>query len=657
MFGTESIISLVLQGKDQASSAFNVVGNAVGGLGSALTSIATGGLVIFATELAAASGVAFSFSQEVDTALNLVSAQTGLTGNALDQFKDQAEGVFLNNWGDSFEDVAQSMATVRNMTQANGDALGELLGELTEGALILRDVFEVDVAESTDAVNALMENFGLTGQEALDLITSGFQRGLNSSDDFLDTIGEYSNQFGDAGFDAEQFFSILETGNANGVLGTDKVADAVKEMSIILAEGGDDVSAAFTAIGLDFDGLQENVAGGDASWADYFDQIVGGLADIDDPIQRATAQTTIFGTMAEDLGVNFTDGLSSAQTALEDLVGATQQAGNAVSQGLGPAWESFKRQALVAIEPLGNALGDALLSLTPVLSVIGNWLAVNIPQAIQLLRDFWTANIQPLFAGFSTQITDLSPIINGLSNLFSGGLAVAFQVVETYWNAYLQPVFSAITQVINASIIPLFNDVGSLLGQSMPSIIQSVSGIWSSVFVPALTFAGNVVSTILIPAIGNAVDWLRSNLPLAVATASDIWQTRLQPALQAVQSVIQNDIIPAFNTTATWLQDNIPQAIQTAVAFWQSTLKPAFDLIYSTLVTNLQPAFNTLEQWFSQKAPLAITALIIFWNTQLQPALTSVWEFIQTNLNPIFGKVGEWLQEKIPLLPNKLPPT
>ena len=56
------------------------------------------------------------------------------------------------------------------------------------------------------------------------------------------------------GFSADEFFSIMETGSAGGVLGTDKIADSVKEMGIRLNENAKGVSEAFTAMGLDFAG-------------------------------------------------------------------------------------------------------------------------------------------------------------------------------------------------------------------------------------------------------------------------------------------------------------------------------------------------------------------------------------------------------------------
>ena len=59
--------------------------------------------------------------------------------------------------------------------------------------------FDFDVAESTRAATQLMQKFGLSSDEAYNLIAQGAQNGLNKNGDLLDVINEYSNQYSQAG--------------------------------------------------------------------------------------------------------------------------------------------------------------------------------------------------------------------------------------------------------------------------------------------------------------------------------------------------------------------------------------------------------------------------------------------------------------------------
>lgn len=45
--------------------------------------------------------------------------------------------------------------------------------------IFLSDVYEIDIADSTKAADALMQKFGLTADEAYNLIAQGAESGLN----------------------------------------------------------------------------------------------------------------------------------------------------------------------------------------------------------------------------------------------------------------------------------------------------------------------------------------------------------------------------------------------------------------------------------------------------------------------------------------------
>jgi phage-related minor tail protein len=193
------------------------------------------------------------------------------------------------------------------------------------------------------------------------------------------------------------FFSLMETGLQGGVLGTDKISDAIKEMNVRLNEGGDEVKEAFGAIGLDFDRIAGFVRSGDEAWADYFDNIVVGINSIENPIARSQAQIAIFGTMAEDLGVSFTEGLSTSVTTLEDLAGAADSVAT-TGASIGEQWDIAMRQLLVGLQPVAETflpmlsegiatLGDFLVEARPVFEAFANNLKDTMGPAMLLIED------------------------------------------------------------------------------------------------------------------------------------------------------------------------------------------------------------------------------------------------------------------------------
>lgn len=354
---------------DTASAVIDQVTDKLGGLGKFAAGIggaAAGALAVVGTAAAGATALAFSTAQDIQSGQRDIQRSLGDTANAATDYKAVMTDAFGANLGDDMADIAQTIIEVEQNTARLGGVSENVLSGMVQDAERFQKTFDGDTNETIGAAATLMDEFGLTGGQAFDFITLGQQRGLNASNDFLDSIREYSNVFDDGGFSAEQFFSIMETGLAGGVLGTDKIADAVKEYTVNLNEGGDKVQDAFGTLGLNFDDISKSVARGDSDWGDYFDTIVTGINEVEDTALRAELQKAIFGTLAEDLGVEFTRELTSAKTSLEDMIGATE--GLTVGmKSLGEVGQGAWRQLELALEPFGTAILDIVNDNIPLL--------------------------------------------------------------------------------------------------------------------------------------------------------------------------------------------------------------------------------------------------------------------------------------------------
>lgn len=166
---------------------------------------------------------------ETEKAYGSFQAQTGASTKEMNKFKKEIDELYKNNYGDSIQDVADAMAEVKQQTKETDPSK---LKELTENALALRDTFDMDVKESMRAVNMLMEQFGVSGGEAYNLIVQGAQDGLDKNGDLLDTINEYGVHYRQLGYDADEFFNSLSNGTKAGTFSVDKLGDAMKEFGI-----------------------------------------------------------------------------------------------------------------------------------------------------------------------------------------------------------------------------------------------------------------------------------------------------------------------------------------------------------------------------------------------------------------------------------------
>lgn len=195
-------------------------------------------------------------------AMNQYIASTGKGAEETDRYKKILEEIYVNNYGENFEDIGQAMAEV---TKQLGDLNDASLQDVTESAFALRDTFGYEIPESTRAAKALIDNFGISGEQAMNLIAAGAQNGLDYSGELIDSINEYSVQFAKVGLDADDMFKIFEKGAKTGAWNLDKIGDAVKEMSIRVIDGSETTSSGFQAIGLDAAAnVREFAAGGQA---------------------------------------------------------------------------------------------------------------------------------------------------------------------------------------------------------------------------------------------------------------------------------------------------------------------------------------------------------------------------------------------------------
>lgn len=263
---------------DALSAAGNIAGGAMkAGLEAAAAAIAA----LAAAALAGAKEVV-QLGTDYQQATNLLSAQTGATGQQLEELGGIAQEVYRNNFGDSISDVNEALAT----TRTNTGLMGEELQKATESGYLLRDTFGMDFSESSRAASALMNKFGISAQEAYNLIAVGAQNGANRNGDLLDVLSEYAPKYAEMGLTADDMMQTLISGAENGVFQIDKVGDAVKEFSIRAIDGSDTTKEAFEALGLRASYVSAELAEGGPQARAAFLQVVNALQAMEDPLER-----------------------------------------------------------------------------------------------------------------------------------------------------------------------------------------------------------------------------------------------------------------------------------------------------------------------------------------------------------------------------------
>lgn len=307
---------------------------------------------------AAAVGAGFLANMSIEAGQAKLAAQLGLTEEQSATAGRIAGDVYGANFGDSMESVNEAVRVVWNGMQSLGEGAPGQIEKATQAALLLSETFEVDVTESMKAA-ATMVKTGLArnSTEAFDIIAKGFQKGLNSSDDLLDTLNEYSVQFQKLGLSGGDALSLLSQGLKAGALDTDKIADAVAEFTKLALDGNANTAAGFRSLGLDARNTAAVIASGGPAARDTFAQILTALSSVKDPLKQNAIGLQLFGTMWEDLGPQVVTSLSLADNAIGNTSGAIDGMSEALG-GTGAAQlETWRRRLEGLVQSAAEAPG------------------------------------------------------------------------------------------------------------------------------------------------------------------------------------------------------------------------------------------------------------------------------------------------------------
>lgn len=449
---------------------------------------------------AAAGAMAVSFiksGNDYIRTMNGISAQTGVTGEQLQQFGAIARSVYTSGKGENFQEVADALV---NIQQASGLA-GAELEAATNSAMLLKDTFAMETNETTRAATALMKNFGITAEEAYGIIAVGAQNGANKNGDLLDTLNEYSVHYKALGLDADQFIQSLIAGADAGSFSIDKIGDAVKEFTIRAKDGSKTSAEAFAAINLNAETMTAAfAAGGDAAEAAFF-QTIKALNAMEDPVAKNAAGVALFGTMFEDLEAGVLDTMASMAGANIDAAAALRQMEAVKYNDIGYAITQISRSFSDAMIPATEKAGQTVYKympqirasierVVPAVTALAESFAAALPGIIDFMAsaaneiayftgvivDGWPV-IAPILSGLATGFA-VFKIATGAVSLLTGVMG-AFGVTMTVSMAPILGVAAAIGAVVAAGVVLYQNwdtvmDYAGRLGAYLGSVWQSI---------------------------------------------------------------------------------------------------------------------------------------------------------------------------------------
>lgn len=494
--------------------AFDTLGQAAEKVSDASSKIADGfdkaaaKVAPFSAGVVAAGTAGVKALDDLDGVVDHLIAQTGELENfeqVGETFENVIKRIYASGRGESFEDIGDALGAVYKNLGETGE---NELWRLTKSAIVLRDTFEYDVSESVRSAKALMDNFGIDGETAFDMIAAGVHDNLDFSGELLDSISEYSVQFAKLGYTAEDMFAVFKKGSESGAFNLDKVGDAFKELSVRVIDGSDTTKEAFEAIGLNANEMTAAFAAGGDAAKSATDTVIKALADTDNALVQNEAGIGLFGTMWEDLGANVI-------TSMTEIESGAYASSEAIETLLGFEYSSLSDD----LQRIGRSLQTDVLM--PIMEQVMPMLDELVEFISGLIEKFsGLTDEQKQFALAAAAIVAILPLVlKALSGVFSGisllskgfsALMTVMQTVTTVITTVIKGIASAIVSVVNfvianpialliAAIVALVALIATK-GDEIQAILQKIDDFlqgvfakdWTEVFGPVI---GEVLNT------------------------------------------------------------------------------------------------------------------------------------------------------------------
>lgn len=559
---------------------------------------------------------------ELDDAMAKFQAQTGASSNEMSKFKNIARDVWSNNFGEDVSDVADMMGRVKQQMQGISDVD---LKNVTEDLLTLRDTFDMDENETLRGAQQLMKQFGITSQEAFDLMATGAQNGLNKSDELGDNISEYSGKFAQAGYSADEYFQLMQNGLDGGAYNLDKVNDAINEVTTRLVDGT--IEGALDSFDTKTQDVFKAWQEGRATQKDVVNAIVEDISKTTNEQEKLNKSATAFGIMGEDFNAGFIQSLTTVGNKYKDVEGAMDKVKEIANGGLKNALSGLGRAFLDSFTPIGELI-------TPILAgVIG----------------LITVAIQGIQQGFSKVGDVISSVLSKIDT--SGITELTSQVSEV-----LAPAFDEVRKAIDemkVALEPISKEILGKIGNAIQNVVNQAQKILSVVGPPILAIIKKIIQTVIgmtpvitsiLQVVGSVVSGIISFITMVVTYVGTAIATILgfiMPIVQIVATIVAN-IWSVILTVAQNIWSKVSEVVTAIIGFVSNLFKTVSDII-NNIWSKIQDSLNKVRD----KVQGVIDNINKYFNnvkSTVSDVFNGIWSKVQGVMDNVGNKISNVLQ-------------
>lgn len=217
-------------------------------------------------------------------------------------------------------DYNKGLQEATRLTEQLTEETDEVAKAIRDRALASAEVFGKDFNDILTTTNKLVREYGISFQEAGDLIDTAFIKGGDASGSLLANIDRFAPQLRVAGLEADELTALLIRNQKEGIF-SDSGLNAIKDATLRIREMSDKTREALHGIGINSDEMQKSLLDGTLTMFEAVQKVSQEMKGFSDNSQEVGfVLSQIFRSTGRDVGLNFIRMLEEINVELETSV-------------------------------------------------------------------------------------------------------------------------------------------------------------------------------------------------------------------------------------------------------------------------------------------------------------------------------------------------
>lgn len=316
-------------------------------------------------------------------------------------------------------------------------------GELTalrDEIKAVADVYEKDYIDVLKTVDALHAQWGMSAQEALQVVKDGFASGADLGGNMLSLLQQYAPSFHDIGLSASETVAIIQQ-TRSGIF-TEGGLQAIQMAGVRIRQMSESAKKSLDAIGLSSKQIEQELSSGETSIMEVIKMISARIKELPPDCEEVgNVLKDVFGRNGAAQGLQMIESFDQMNTSLEEAKKTTGEYGELLEKQVEAQTELNK-----AVSELFDATDEGFENTILSLKIIGTELLVEVLHGMKDIVNWFI------------EWYNESVLVHGVIQLLGAAFRTVWNVIQTGVSAIvlLFKQFGAVVKSVGDMIVGIF---------------------------------------------------------------------------------------------------------------------------------------------------------------------------------------------------------